>query len=164
VMPILLVTLAQTTPIDTTGFTSDQRFWYAMASLVVPIILGALTLVGSILAILQARSAKHEAAASNAATAAVQEELGVVHSKVNGQGEQMRSLTERAARAEGRVETFEQVQAAPAPPAQPTILVVPTPPVTVAPPSRTGNERTRSSDRAPDLPVTPPADPPSPTP
>lgn len=40
-------------------------------------------------------------------------ELGEVHEKVNGQGEELRSLTGRAAHAEGQVEILKEVVAVP---------------------------------------------------
>lgn len=169
----MLVVLAQVAqPVDTTDWDSDQRFWYAMTTALVPIGLGLLTLLGTVVTGLLARQAVRQAGvaaqtagvavakvdANTAITAATAEELGKVSKAVDGQGEELRSLTARAAHAEGKLEGRDQASVpAPVPPI--VNVLVPSAPPVVAPPQRSPETRSRASDQAPPAGPDPPRPP-----
>lgn len=133
-MMILLAVLAQVT--DTTGFSSDQRFVYLLVGQIV-------TLVGLgipvVLALLKMWENSRKVDANTALTAATATELAVVHEKVDGSNAELRELTERAAKAEGKLEARSE-----APPVPPVIVVPP-----VAQPTRDPSQRTRATDAVP---------------
>lgn len=125
-MILLVLLLEVAPPVDTTGFSPEQRFWFAVLTTIVPVVLGLLTLAGTALAVWQARQAAQQSRqaaekvdANTEITTATQKELGLVHGKVDGQGEELRSLTGRAAHAEGKLEGFAEASVAPVvPPVQ----------------------------------------------
>jgi hypothetical protein len=161
----LLVWLSQAPPpVDTTGFSADQRFWYAMASLIVPIVLGVLTLAGSVAAIWQSsraaktagvavaaiadNTAKTEAVAAQ--TAELRQQTALLEENVNGkmailleEKDERIAMAERVGQAEGKVEMLEKSAA-------PTVV-----PVVLPPPPRDPNARTRAIDRV-ETPSSPP--------
>jgi hypothetical protein len=163
----ILAVLAQTTPpIDTSGWSTEMRFWYAMAMLIGPILLGAITLGGSLLAYWQSRQAAKTAGVAVAAiadntaktsavaaqTAELRQQTALLEENVNGkmaklleEKDERIAMAERVGQAEGKVEMLEK-SAAPA--------VVP---VVLPPPPRDPNARTRAIDRVGAPPSQPPA-------